>query len=153
MLSLHLPSDRTQTHATCHTRRHRSCSPTPDRNRHRGTASSRRPGPAPPRGLGPPPREGGSRWRPWPPRPHPSAPPRASPPEPPSGPAFPARLSPSAARAGLSPQRRLRSGSDTHSLGSPSRGSHSVSKTSARFSRPVAPPAGARLRSLAQAQP
>ena len=47
MLSLHHPSDRTQPHATRHTRRHRSCSPTPDRNRHRGTASSRRAGPAP----------------------------------------------------------------------------------------------------------
>lgn len=79
----------------------------------RGTASSLRPGPLlsshpqPRAASGPgsrtPGRQVPGETAAPPPRPHPSALQRGSPPAPPSGPAFPSRLSPGSARGRLSP--------------------------------------------------
>lgn len=115
---------------------------------------------APPPGQGPRPREGGSRGRPRPPRPHPSAPQRASPPALPSGPAFPARLSPGSARARLSPHSRRRAagaacgpGQTPTAWGTNAGAAAPVLIPAPAFPAPRAPPAEPRLRDLAQARP
>lgn len=123
-----------------------------------GTAASR--GPAPRRleacrGRGP--REGGSRGRPRPPRPHPSAPQRASPPAPPREPAFPARLRPGSARARLSPHGRRRAAGAACGRGQTPRGTDTgaaapVLIPAPAFPAPPAPPAEPRLRDIAQAR-
>lgn len=114
---------------------------------------------APPGDLGPRPREGGSRGRPQPPRPHPSALPRASPPAPPSGPAFPARLSPGPARARLSPHSLWPAPGAARGRGQTptAQAADTGAATPVRipvpaFPAPQAPPAGPRPRDVAQAQ-